>query len=180
LENTATTAYTQAIAQAQQAQNFQESGQWQAAIAAWENASANVQKVAQGTSPYGEAQPLISAYQTALNEARNGLKVAEAIESAKPALDRVCGGATKVCQYDSAASAIRVQITYGYDQMVENAMANSQGNGAAQAGVISQVNNFLQELALISQTTQVPIDLYNANGSKFGTYSPQASGFVAQ
>ncbi|NJR40978.1 MAG: hypothetical protein HC781_21730 [Leptolyngbyaceae cyanobacterium CSU_1_4] len=181
-ENTALAAYTQAITQADQAQSFQEKNQWQAAIAAWEDAVANIQAVAPGTTPYTPAQPLLASYQTALAQAERGLQVSEAIQAAKPALDRSCGGTPKVCQYDAAPTAIRVQITYGYDQMVEGAMASAQlqGNSAIQAGVVSQVNTFLQELALISQTAQVPIDLYNANGSKFGTYSPQASGFIPQ
>ena len=181
-ENTAITAYTEAIAQADQAQSFQQKNRWQEAIVAWESAVANVQKVAQGTAPYAQTQPLIATYQTALTQAQGGLRISEAIQAAKPALDRSCGGTPKVCQYDAAPTAIRVQITYGYDQMVESAMtsAQTQGNSTAQAGVVSQVNTFLQELALISQTAQVPIDLYNANGSKFGTYSPIASGFIPQ
>jgi len=181
-ENTAITAYTEAIAQADRAQSFQQKNQWENAIAAWESAVANGQKVAQGTTPYAQAQSLIATYQTALTQAQGGLQVSEAIQVAKPALDRTCNGTPKVCQYDAAPTAIRVQITYGYDQMVETAMTNAQaqGNSTAQAGVVSQVNTFLQELALISQTAQVPIDLYNANGSKFGTYSPDASGFIPQ
>jgi len=181
-ENTAITAYIEAIAQAEQAQSFERKNQWQPAIARWESALANVQKVAQGTVPYSQAQPLIATYQTALTQAQGGLRISEAIQAAKPALDRTCGSTPKVCQYDAASTAIRVQITYGYDQMVESAMtsAQSQGNSTAQAGIVSKVNTFLQELALISQTSQVPIELYNANGSKFGTYSPEAAGFVPQ
>jgi hypothetical protein len=125
---------------------------------------------------------LIATYQAAVTAAQSGLRISEAIQAAKPALDRTCGGTPKVCQYDSSPTAIRVQITYGYDAMVESAMtsAQTQGNYTSQAGVVSQVNTFLQDLSLISQSAQVPIELYNANGSKFGTYTPGTSGFSAQ
>jgi uncharacterized protein YoxC len=181
-ENIAVAAYTEAIAQAEQAQSSEKKNQWQEAIGAWENALASIQKVAQGTTPYAQAQPLLASYKIALTDAQGGLRISEAIQASKPALDRACGGNPKVCQYDAAPTAIRVQITYGYDAMVESAMtsAQTQGNYTSQAGVVSQVNTFLQDLALISQTAQVPIDLYNANGSKFGTYAPGTEGFAAQ
>jgi hypothetical protein len=181
-ESTAIAAYTEAIAQAEQAQSFEKQNQWQSAIDLWESALANLKKVNQGTTPYAQAQPLIATYQAAFTAAQSGLRISEAIQAAKPALDRTCGGNPKVCQYDSSATAIRVQITYGYDAMVESAMtsAQTQGNYTSQAGVISQVNTFLQDLSLISQSAQVPIELYNANGSKFGTYTPGTSGFSAQ
>ncbi|HEY9642313.1 MAG TPA: hypothetical protein V6C57_17635, partial [Coleofasciculaceae cyanobacterium] len=69
-----------------------------------------------------------------------------------------------------------------YDQTVESTIANAQtqSNSSARTEVVNQVNVLLRHLAGISESAQVPVELYNSNGSKFATYAPDVSGYVTR
>ena len=179
LQEAASTGSLQdAINTAEQARSLEQKNQWQPAIEAWQRALDTVQKVPQDTSYYLQAQALVGEYQTALTQAQESQRRLAAMQTIKPDLDRVCNTALHICTYTFAPEAVRVQITAQYDQVVESHINNSQlrGNFSARTEVVSQVNQLLQQLSGISETAKVPIELYNSNGSKFGTYTPNPSG----
>jgi hypothetical protein len=181
-ERVSSDSFQQATTLATQARNFEQQNQWTQAVANWRNALANMQQIPQGTSYYTQAQPLLNEYQTALAQAEENLRRTTALQAIQPNLNRTCAGNPKVCTYTLSPAAIRVQMTAGYDRAVENAITSAQvrGNVSDRAEVVNQVNTLLQRLAEISETAQVPIELYNSNGSKFGTYAPDVSGFVSR
>jgi tetratricopeptide (TPR) repeat protein len=169
-------AYEQAIALAERAQALEQENQWTEAVSYWEAALVSAQKIAPGTAYSDQAQQLITSYTAALDRAEAGQRLSSSIELAKPDLDRACGGAPRICTYTLGPSVIRVQITAEYDRAVEQTVNSAQlrGDETARAEMTSQVNAFLQELAGISEIAQVPIELYNSGGTKFGTYTPNA------
>ena len=179
LQEAASTGSLQdAINSAEQARSLEQKNQWQPAIDAWQHALDTVQGIPQGTSYYLQAQALVGEYQTALTQAKESQRRLSAMQAIKPDLSRICGGTLNVCTYTFAPEAVRVQITAQYDQVVESHINNSQlrGNFSARSEVVNQVNQLLQQLSGLSEKAKVPIELYNSNGSKFGTYTPNPSG----
>ena len=179
LQEAASTGSLQdAINFAEQARSLEQKNQWQQAIDTWQQALDTVQKIPQDTSYYLQAQALVGEYQTALTQAKESQRRLAAMQTIKPNLDRACNSALRVCTYTFSPEAVRVQITAQYDQVVESHINNSQlrGNFSARTEVVNQVNQLLQGLSGISETARVPIELYNSNGSKFGTYTPNPSG----
>jgi hypothetical protein len=177
-EVSSTGSLQEAISSADQARSAEQKSQWKQAIEAWQRALNTVQKIPQGTSYYLQAQALVGEYQSALARAKESQRRLSAMQELKPDLDRTCGGTLRVCTYTFSPEAVRVQVTAEYDQLVESHINNSQlrGNYSARTEVVNQVNHLLQELSRLSETARVPIELYNSNGSKFGTYTPNPSG----
>jgi hypothetical protein len=150
------------------------------AVAQWKDALTNVQQVPNNTSYYSQAQPLISSYQSALSRAREHLRVAVAVQNAQIDLNRICVGMTQVCTYRQVGNAIQVHIIPDYDQAVEQTMTYTPTatDYANHSETISRAGVLLQAVAAVSEKVQVPIELYSAGGSRFGTYDPELSGYV--
>jgi tetratricopeptide (TPR) repeat protein len=181
-EQLSANAYNQAMKLSQEARDLGQQNQWTQAVESWQNALNNVRQVPNGTTYFNDAQSLVNSYTTALNQAEENLRRSQAMQSAKPTLDQTCDGSPKICTYMLAVEAIRVQITPEYDQVVENMMVHTQvsTNNSDRADAVNRVNLLLRSLAAISQNTRVPVELYNSDGSKFGTYAPDLSGYVQQ
>lgn len=179
-EEISANTYNQAIRLAEQAYNSERSTQWSVAVAQWKDALTNVQQVPNNTSYYSQAQPLISSYQSALSRAREHLRVAVAVQNAQIDLNRICVGMTQVCTYRQVGNAIQVHIIPDYDQAVEQTMTYTPTatDYANHSETISRAGVLLQAVAAVSEKVQVPIELYSAGGSRFGTYDPELSGYV--
>ncbi|MBD3883933.1 hypothetical protein IFO70_19445 [Phormidium tenue FACHB-886] len=164
----------EAIDFAEQARGLEQQNKWAEASLTWQQALNKVQRIPEGTSYYSRAQALMSQYQAALSGAQQNERRLSAMQKIKPNLDRTCAGNPRVCTYTFAPEAVRVQITPEYDQVIEGRINSSQlrGNVSARTQAVNQVNQLLVELSSLSQTAQVPIELYNSNGSKFGTHAP--------
>jgi tetratricopeptide (TPR) repeat protein len=181
-EEISANAYSQAVTLAEEARKLEQQNQWSQAVSQWRSALANAQQVPTGTTYHSQIQPLINSYSTSLSTAQETLRSAVAIGSAQSQLEQTCAGTPRVCTFTLTNEVIQVRITPAYDQAVEQAMANSQaaGDQNAQAEIAAYVNALLRALASISESTQVPVELYNADGSVFGTYVPELSGYVTR
>lgn len=179
-EEIASNAYKQALSQAQQAQQAEQQNQWSQAVTYWRSALSNAQQVPSGTSYHNQAQPLVGTYTTALEQAQQGVAIANNLQAAKTDLDRTCAGLPKVCDYTVAADKIVVRVTADYDRTVERSMINAEvrGDYNTQVGVVEHVRTFLRAIAAIGDNAQIPIELYNADGSLFGIYNPSLAGYV--
>jgi tetratricopeptide (TPR) repeat protein len=178
-ETIAENALRQANQLAEQARSLEQQNQWTEAKTIWQQAVTNLQRIPQGSVYSMQVQSTLQSYTTAMTQAEKNAARLTAMQAVQPDLDRTCAGMVPLCTYSFAPQAIRVQITRSYDQATERVMTSTQ-SGSMQAVITTQVNNLLRSLAAISETAKVPIELYNADGSRFGTYSPEASGFVAQ
>jgi len=181
-EEISANAYNQAVSFATQARAFEQRRQWSQAVEQWRDALTQAQQVPNNTLYYAQAQPLINAYTAALSQAQDTLSTTTAMQSAAADLSRICEGSPTICSYSFAETAIQVRITAAYDRAVEQAMTRTQmtGDYVAQAEVTAHVNTLLRALAAISENAEVPIELYNSDGSLFGTYVPAFSGYVAR
>lgn len=175
-------AFNQALTLAEQARVLEQQRQWSQAVEVWQEALTNAQQVPNNTSYNDQATPLISSYTTALTQAQDRLRVAVGMQSAKTDLDRICSGTPRICNYTLESEVIQVYITADYDQAVEQAIAATEMTGDYQtrAGVMAHVNSLLRAIAAISENSQLSIELYNSDGSLFGTYIPRLSGYVAE
>ena len=172
--------YNDALNLARQAESAERDRQWSQAVEQWQQALTNVQQVPPSTIYHDQAQPLVSAYSTSLARAQEMRTVTNAQQAAADDLSRICAGTPKVCDYSFADKVIRVRITSTYDRVVEQTMTATRMSGdyTTQAEVMAHVNSLLRALAAISENADLPIELYNSDGSLFGTYKPEFSGYV--
>ncbi len=172
-------AYHQAVNLAEAAMGFEQQNQWSNAVIAWQNALAQAQQVIGETTYHHQAEPLLNSYSRALTMAQQNLRLAIAVQGAEVDLNRICNTNPPICNYTLNPEAIEVQIVEEFDQIVEQAIITrdtaSSYNGAQ--GMVFKVNTLLDELAMISEGTQVAIELSNANGVVFGTYAPNQPGY---
>ncbi|WP_088894097.1 hypothetical protein [Leptolyngbya ohadii] len=178
-ESIAETSLQQANQLAEKARQFEQNNQWSDAKTAWQEALINLQRIPQETAYRSQVQSRIQSYTAAIAQAdRNAVRF-NAMRAVQPDLDRLCSGAGAICSYSFVPQAIRVRLSRGYDQTTQQVMTAGQ-NLPAPTATTTQVSNLLRSLADISQTSQVPVELYSASGDRFGVYSPEVSGFVAQ
>jgi hypothetical protein len=179
-ELVAAKAYTQAVDAAAQARTLEQQNQWSQAKAQWQSALTYARQVPTVTSYYSQVQPLIGTYAQMLQQASQNAQRSVAIQTSRLDLDQACPNAAKICTYTLSPEAIRVQFTSSYAQTVSLTLNNKQPTDNSRSAVLNQVNGSLRTLADISETTQVPIELYDAKGTKLGTYTPSLSGYVPQ
>jgi hypothetical protein len=179
-EEISSKAYNQALTMAEAARQLEQQNQWSQAVSQWRSALANAQQIPTGTSYHGQVQPLVNSYSTSLSEAQETLRSAVAMGNAQAQLEQTCASSIRICTFTLSDKEIQVRITPDYDQALDQAIANGQavGNPNVQAEAAAHSNALLRALANISESTQVPIELYNADGSLFGTYVPELSGYV--
>lgn len=178
-ERTAGESYAEALNLAEQARALEQQNQWTEAAAQWRNALTAAQQIPSRSAYYSQVQPLLGTYAKTLQQAQDNAQRSGAVQLAKAGFEQVCAGTPKVCTYTLSPQSIRVQFTPSYDQTVTQMISNASPNNFPPAA-IERVNGLLRSLADMSEATQVPIELYNSNGSKLGTYKPNMSGYVLQ
>ena len=179
-EQAAAEAYAQALSLAEQARRLEQQNQWVEAAEQWRDALNAAQQIPSQSTYYSQVQPLLGTYAKTLQQAQETSQRVGAIQLAKSNFDQVCAGSPKICTYTLSPQAIRVQFTSLYDQTVTQLIANNSPSKEFPPATVNQVNELLRSLADMSETTQVPVELYNSNGSKLGTYRPSASGYSTQ
>jgi hypothetical protein len=181
-ELAAADAYAQVLNLAEQARSFEQQNQWIRATANWRDALAYARNIPPGSAYYNQVQPLISTYTKTLQQAEANSQRSAAVQDAQPALEQLCAGQPRICAYTLSPQTVRVQFTAGYDRLVSQLMTQSQSGGSSgfSPAMVDQVNGLLRRLAEISNQTQVPMELYDSQGTKLGTYTPSVSGYVPQ
>ena len=179
-EQEAAAAYAQALSLAEQARRLEQQNQWVEAAEQWRDALNAAQQIPSQSTYYSQVQPLLGTYAKTLQQAQETSQRVGAIQLAKSNFDQVCAGSPKICTYTLSPQAIRVQFTSLYDQTVTQLIANNSPSKEFPPATVNQVNELLRSLADMSETTQVPVELYNSNGSKLGTYRPSVSGYSTQ
>lgn len=176
-EQIASDAYDAALAIASQAQQSQRDRQWTQAVIQWRNALERIQQVPNGTSRFTQAQPLITAYRDAMATAQQKLRLAVGWQSAQGDLELACGNVPRLCIYTTVGDAVQVRLTANYTNAAQGSVVPS-ANPSDKTAMLAYMNPLLQELAAIGERTNLPIELYNPDGTLFGTYAPQLDGYV--
>ena len=168
--------FSLAAAAAAAAQDAERRDQWNEAAAQWQQALVEVQQIQDGSTAYDQAQPLISSYQMALNNAQNNVQVSTVMQAALTDMAAICGTNPRLCQAERAGDRIRVRLTEAY----ERALVAATGATPVSTARLDQMNPMLRAIATISETHTIPAALYEANGTLFGIYDPRIGGYVAE
>jgi hypothetical protein len=170
-EEIAQSSYQEAIALAEQATVAEAEQQWSQAVIGWRDALNQAQQVPQGTTYYDQAQPLISNYRQALAAAEEKLREAVGRQEAANQLANLCATSNQ-CTYRRSGDRLQVQVTQA-----------NVGRGAfplpgMHSPISEPFNNLLRAVANIGDRAQVKVDVFNTDGSLFGTYTPDVNGYV--
>ncbi|NJN88556.1 MAG: hypothetical protein HC881_22565 [Leptolyngbyaceae cyanobacterium SL_7_1] len=179
-EEIALKTYDRARELASQARDAEQTHQWSAAVAHWENALTHAHQTPPGTQVHSAAQAMLPAYQSALAAAEERLRVKLLMQRVQPDVDRLCLGTPPLCHFTLTNTAIQLHLTVPLDRAVERLMVRAQPDAALPPIALMQANSLLRQVATLSQAVQTPIELHNATGDRFGEYDPKLSGYVAK
>lgn len=181
-EETAVAAHQRALRLADLAAQAEQRRQWSQAVQHWQGALAAAQQVAVGTTVHPQVQPLLSSYRASLATAQEKLKGAIAAQAAEQDLERNCSGTPRICTYAQRGSVMQVRITPSYDRVLQEAAAITQAtqNADPDSAILAHFNPLLRAIATVGETAQIPIEVYNADGSLFGIYDPALDGYVSR
>jgi hypothetical protein len=173
-EQTGSNAYNQAIGMVRSAKASEQQGQWSRAVFLWREALNYAKQVPAGTQRYGEMQPLIMEFTTALQSAETQLNGAMALQKTRTDLDRVCAGSPKTCTYTLSSDIIRVRYTPTYETALKAAFSAGQsGDTSAMGGALQHVETLQSALQALSTNAGMPLEVYSADGSELmGSFSP--------
>ncbi len=178
-ETVASATLSDALKIATEAQRLERNNQWQRAVTQWQAALGRVQQVSNGTSYFSQAQPLIASYRVALTNAQSRLQTNVGMQSAQANLEQTCSGSPRACTLTRDGDILQVRITAAYQQAAQQTMPGAPASGNAASGAsVAYLNPLLRAVASVGESANLPIELYNADGSLFGTYEPELDGYV--
>jgi hypothetical protein len=174
-EQLAQKAFNQAIGLAQRAEAAQTRNQWSQAVANWKDALTNIKQVPNNTAYAELAQPLVTSYSTAAQQAEAQLQVAAARQRTRDDLNRICAGSPRMCTYAIANDVIRVQFTSAYERKLRTAFIIGQsGDRGTLGGAVNHIETLQTALQTITDNAGLPLEVYSADGSELiGSFNPK-------
>lgn len=168
-------AFSQAMSKANLAQKDEQQNQISLALSNWNQALNSAKQIPGGTQYYNQSLPLIASYTSAIQQAGAKLKVANVLQLARTDLNRTCSGTIPVCKYSLNNQLIMVQLTSGYEQAVERnyISARLHTKSKTQVGVAMHYYKLKRELEAISNKANVPLQVYESDGSPLHNYKPK-------
>ena len=155
--------------------------QWTIAVQTWTAALSQVRDIQPGTSAHTEAQPLTAQYQQSLEKAENNRQVSQRFQPVEPSFYAACGTtATQKCTYSVSSGNVRLNLLQDYDRAINQSITppDQRNEIDVDSNVVTQSNQLLKEITLLSTQAQVPIELYDAEGEFLARYRPDLNGFV--
>lgn len=169
-ETIAQSAYQQSLNSADQAASYEDSQQWSQAVASWRDALNQAQQVPKETTYYDQAQPLIESYSRSLEVAEDKLQIVVARQGAEDQLRNLCS--TGQCTFAALSDRFQVRV------IQPSVGAGSFPLPGSNQPISEPFNDLLRSVADIGQRSQVKIDVFNVDGTLFGTYTPEVNGYV--
>jgi hypothetical protein len=168
-------AFSEAMSKANLAQKDEQQNQISLALSNWNQALNSAKQIPGGTQYYSQSQPLIASYTSAIQQAGAKLKVANVLQLARTDLNRTCSGKIPVCKYTLNNQLMMVQLTSGYEQAVERnyISAKLHTNSKTQVGIAMHYYKLKRELEAISDKANVPLQVYESDGSPLHNYKPK-------
>lgn len=179
LETQAGSRYERALRLAQAAQDAERRNRWGEAAAQWQLALAELRQVQRGSTSYDLAQSLLASYEAALTNSQERQRVSGALQAALRELEPLCAGRPRACTYEPVDNRVEVRMTRAYEQALDLAVSRS-GITPVSTARMNYMNPVLQAIASVGETSNTPIELYEAEGNLFGIYDPRVDGFVSQ
>lgn len=179
-EQAADQFYNEAARHAATARQYESDDQWTLAMLSWRDAITQVKGVPKGTSRYGDSQNLLKTYEPALGEAQENLRLALRFRKAEENFGRICK--PTFCDFGLKGGTVQLALAQGYDALADFSIADPTTRPGisipASDQMIDEVNQLLQEVINIGKRTQLPIELYSANGEFIARFSPELEGYV--
>ena len=165
-------AFNQAIARAEQAQQFSQDKELSLALNRWTDALTYIRQVPANTFYYVKAQSLVPSYVSARNQAAVDLKTAITLENTQTALKKLCNGNPIVCEYTVTEEVLNVWLTAAYVRKVKRTalLADRNGDRKALVGVDQHLDTLKVALQSISNNAQIPLMLYDSYGRLIGRH----------
>ncbi|MGC1309847.1 MAG: hypothetical protein WA885_21690 [Phormidesmis sp.] len=180
-ERSASRELSKAKQLAASAQRAETEEQWTISAENWKNAIGQLGDVSAGTLAHAEAQALLGIYNSAYNKAENNLQVALRFQPIEPEFFVACGAANaQKCTYSVRNGNVRLDVFQGYDSVIDQSITPPDQRAAVTPTepLIGQANQLLQDITLLSTKAQVPVELYDAQGTFMARYRPDLNGFV--
>lgn len=178
-EQAAEQFYNEAVRHAATARQYESEEQWTLAMLSWRDAITQMKGVPMGTSRHADGQTLLKNYEPALSKAQENLRLAIRFDKAKEDFTGICP--PTFCQFGMKGGTVQLSLAENYDALADFSIAdpNSRvGSVPASDQMIVQVNQLLQEVINIGKRTQLPIELYGADGGFIARFSPELEGYV--
>ncbi|MEM9946035.1 MAG: hypothetical protein AAF810_08220, partial [Cyanobacteria bacterium P01_D01_bin.36] len=168
---------------ATEAQQAEAEELWTTAVENWNLAVIQLRDVPDETYARSSAQSLLTTYTGALGTAENNMEVSLRFQPVEPSFYLVCGiSDIQKCSYSVKAGKVRLDLAQGYDSVIEESITPPpERTGVdADAQLVTQSNQLLQQITLLSTQGQLPVELYDAEGEFLARYQPDLDGFVKQ
>ncbi len=173
----AATSFTQAVATAKLAEQYQEKNQWQAAGIRWQQALNTIKQIPNDSPFYSQAQPLVEAYSVALTEAQAKLQTtatSAATDTTRKDLQKTCTATVRVCNFTVDSRVITIRITPEYEQTLQS---NTEGANSNKVQNITSVRKHLetlqQALEVIGDNANLAVLVFDAQGQQIFTHIPR-------
>ena len=157
--------YQQAKEKAALAQDAERDGRWEIARNRWEVAMVNLQQVSVEDPRYKEAQALLPQYTQAYQQAESQAQQLVQMEHTRQELEKICATTPTICYYTVTSELIAVQLTLDYESQILSA-----GVWGDQKQAIAHLEGLESALETISNTAQIPLELYDPDGSLLGSH----------
>jgi hypothetical protein len=171
--------YTDTLAIADRARTLEQQNQWTQAVGGWREALRRLRQIPAGSTYAEQAQPLVAAYEAALQQAEVQLKTVVSQQQTQQQitadLEKVCTGAEKICSFAIATDAIRLQLTPAYEQALDRAFNVGQtSNPGVYSKTVNHIDTLQTALQTICNNAGRPLEVYNATGTEMvGSFDPQ-------
>jgi hypothetical protein len=160
-------AYLQALHFQKRARAHRKQNQWAQTASLLQSALTYAQQVPVGTTSFDLAQVIIPSLNADLEHA-------QAIVKSRLELSRVCAASGKICDYTIKPTSIQVRFTPTYEHRVNDLKTASTQSASPET--VEQVNQHIASLEAalqtVSNTAQVPIQVYSSSNQLVGSFSP--------
>lgn len=183
-EQQAQIAYTEAMTLAETALQHEQDGQLTQALVAWQNALSNIQQIAEETSYYDQAQPLLSSYEEEMSRTEEALGTLAKLETYRPLLNRACTDSSPVCSYILEPDGIQIFVADAYAEGLRQFLTA----GITMEGEASQLSNespqllkmtsLLQAISTIGNDSEIAIELFDSENQLIAIYEPSEGGYI--
>lgn len=177
-EGSATSSYQQARIAASQAAAYEAKNQWTQAVAQWKIALANAQQIAAGSTLTDEAKALVPTYRAALARAQVQLRTAVALQALQTQLGSLCRASATPCRIEASPEQIQITLASQYAQALEQAITPPADSSAAAVPLSDEAQALVEQIVLLSNQVQRPVEIYDAHGGFIARYRPDLGGFV--
>jgi len=167
IEQLAAKSYQQAVNVAKQAKAYEQSNQWQAAAAYWEQALQTAKNVSQDSLYYTQAQSLVAPYSASLQQAQAKVQQSNTWQQTRLDLNKTCASEIRICTFTINNTGIIVTTTPEYEQTIQINLAQANPEDPNPAIGVTNHWQVLQEaLTVISENANLPLVIYDSQGQE--------------